>query len=87
MPPPVTGGHVTGPLVITRSGWFVVAVRHVVAFPAGVEVEAAARNRGQRRDQRMSPGFRDCVSASFSPAGVWQCKTMRPGCGAEQGPC
>ena len=45
MPPPVTGGHVTGPLVITRSGWFVVAVRHVVAFPAGVEVEAVLHER------------------------------------------
>jgi hypothetical protein len=46
MPPPMTGGHVTGPLLITRSGRFVVAVRHVVAFPAGVEVEAEAHSRG-----------------------------------------
>jgi len=39
MPPPMIGGHVTGPLLITRSDRFVVAVRHVVAFPVGVEVE------------------------------------------------
>jgi hypothetical protein len=46
MPPLMIGGHVTGPLLITRSGRFVVAVRHVVAFPAGVEVEAEAHSRG-----------------------------------------
>jgi len=36
MPPPMTGGHVTGPVLIWRSDRLVVAVRHVVAFPAGV---------------------------------------------------
>jgi hypothetical protein len=41
----------------------------------------------QGPDQTMSPGFRNCVSASFSLAGVRRRKTMRPGCGAEQGPC
>jgi hypothetical protein len=46
MPPPMIGGHVTGPLLITRSGRFVVAVRHVVAFPADVEVEMEAHSRG-----------------------------------------
>ena len=46
MPPPMIGGHVTGPLLITRSGRVGVAVRHVVAFPAGVEVEVEARSRG-----------------------------------------
>lgn len=46
MPPPMIGGHVTGPLLIARSGRFVVAVRHVVAFPVGVEVEVEAHGRG-----------------------------------------
>ena len=46
MPPPMIGGHVTGPVLIARSDRFVVAIRHVLAFPAGVEVEAEAHGRG-----------------------------------------
>jgi hypothetical protein len=46
MPPPMIGGHVTGPVLITRSDQFVVAVRHVVAFPVGVEIEVEAHSRG-----------------------------------------
>ena len=46
MPPRMTGGHVTGPVVIGRSGGLVVAVRQVLAFPAGVEVEVEAHARG-----------------------------------------
>ena len=53
MPPLMIGGHVTGPLLIMRSGRFVVAVRHVVAFPAGVEVEVEAHSR------RTGPGPSD----------------------------
>ena len=46
MPPPMIGGHVIGPVLIARSDRFVVAVRHVLAFPAGVEVEVEAHGRG-----------------------------------------
>jgi hypothetical protein len=46
MPPPMIGGHVTGPLLMARSARLVVAVRHVIAFPAGVEIEVEARGRG-----------------------------------------
>jgi hypothetical protein len=45
MPPRMIGGHVTGPAVIGRSGGLVVAVRQVLAFPAGVEVEVEAHAR------------------------------------------
>jgi len=43
VPPPMIGGQVTGPVVIGRSGGLLVAVRQVLAFPAGIEVEAHAR--------------------------------------------
>lgn len=46
MPPPMIGGHVPGPVLIARSDRFVVAIRHVLAFPAGVEVEVEAHGRG-----------------------------------------
>lgn len=46
MPPPMIGGHVTGPVVIGRSGGLVAAVRQVLAFPAGIEVEVEAHARG-----------------------------------------
>jgi hypothetical protein len=55
MPPPMIGGHVTGPVLISRSDRLVVAVRHVVAFPAGVEVEVEAHSR------RTGPGPDDQV--------------------------
>jgi hypothetical protein len=45
MPPRMIGGHVTGPVLIGRSGGLVVAVRQVLAFPAGVEVEVEAHAR------------------------------------------
>jgi hypothetical protein len=48
MPPPMIGGYVTGPVVITRSGSLVIAARQVLAFPAGVEVEAEAHARASR---------------------------------------
>jgi hypothetical protein len=56
MPPPMIGGHVTGPAVLGWSGGLVVAVRQVLAFPAGVEVEVEAH-------ARRSP---DGGSASFA---------------------
>jgi hypothetical protein len=46
MPPRMIGGHVTGPVLIRRSGGLVVAVRQVLAFPAGMEVEVEAHARG-----------------------------------------
>ena len=46
MPPRMIGGHVTGPVVIERSGALVVAVRQVLAYPAGVEVGVGAHARG-----------------------------------------
>ena len=46
MPPRMIGGHVTGPVLIRRSGGLVVAVRQVLAFPAGMEVEVEAHTRG-----------------------------------------
>jgi hypothetical protein len=55
MPPPMIGGHVTGPVLISRWDRWVVAVRHVVAFPAGVEVEVEAHGRG------MGPGPEDAT--------------------------
>jgi hypothetical protein len=36
----------SGPVLIARSDRFVVAIRHVLAFPAGVEVEVEAHGRG-----------------------------------------
>ena len=55
MPAPMIGGHVTGPVLIARSDRLVVAVRHVVAFPAGVEVEVEAHSR------RRGPGSDDAT--------------------------
>jgi hypothetical protein len=47
-PPQMLGGYVTGPLLISRSDRVVVAVRQVIAFPAGVEAEVEAHARGPR---------------------------------------
>ena len=37
MPPRMIGGYVTGPILIGRSDGLLVAVRQVLAYPAGVE--------------------------------------------------
>jgi len=58
MPPRMIGGHVTGPVLIRRSGELVVAARQVLAFPAGVEVEVEAHARG-------SPGGTAAVAADL----------------------
>ena len=55
MPPPMIGGYVTGPVVITRSGSLVIAARQVLAFPAGVEVEVEAHARGSRAGTATAP--------------------------------
>ncbi len=46
MPPRMTGGYVTGPVPVARSGRLVIVARQVLAFPAGVEVEVEAHARG-----------------------------------------
>ncbi|WP_159039640.1 hypothetical protein [Streptomyces sp. TP-A0356] len=46
MPPRLIGGYVTGPVLIGRSDGFVVAVRQVLAYPVGVEIEVEAHTRG-----------------------------------------
>lgn len=46
MPPLMIGGYVTGPVLIERSGGCVVAVRQVLAYPVGVEIEVEAHARG-----------------------------------------
>src|SRR5260370_35201593 len=54
-PPRMIGGHVTGPVRICQWAGLVVAVRQVVAFPAGVEVEVEAHSR------RTGPGPGDAT--------------------------
>ncbi|CAM5300027.1 hypothetical protein SAVIM338S_00431 [Streptomyces avidinii] len=46
MPPRMIGGHVTGPVLISRTDGLVVAARQVVAYPVGLEVEIEAHARG-----------------------------------------
>jgi hypothetical protein len=82
MPPPMIGGHVTGPVLVSRSDRLVVAVRHVVAFPAGVEVEGRPIAAEQGPDRTMPLDFRDCVSASVLPTSVRQRRTTKRGCAA-----
>jgi hypothetical protein len=60
MPPRMIGGHVIGPVVIGQSGELVVAVRQVLAFPAGVEVEMEAH-------ARRSPGTGTALVAADLP--------------------
>ncbi|WP_328296958.1 hypothetical protein OG389_03465 [Streptomyces sp. NBC_00435] len=45
-PPRMIGGLVTGPVVISRSDRLVVAVRQVLAYPVGLEIEVEAHARG-----------------------------------------
>jgi hypothetical protein len=54
-PPPMVGGYVTGPLLISRSDRVVVAVRQVIAFPVGVEAEVEAHARGPRSAGPLHP--------------------------------
>jgi hypothetical protein len=56
MPPPMLGGHVTGPRLIARSDGFVLAIRQVLAFPVGVEVEVEAHGRAAP-DARVLPAL------------------------------
>lgn len=46
MPPRMIGGYVTGPVVMKRSDSALVAVRQVLAYPAGVEIEVEAHAHG-----------------------------------------
>lgn len=46
MPPQMVGGHVAGPAVVHRSETVVLALRQVVAYPVGFEVEVEAHARG-----------------------------------------
>jgi hypothetical protein len=46
MPPPMIGGHVVGPVLIGQSEQVVAAVRQILAYPTGVEVELEAHARG-----------------------------------------
>ena len=87
MPPPMVGGHVTGPVLIWQSDWLVVAVRHVLAFPAGVEVEVEAHSRRTGPGLGDATGFQGLRFVSVSPAGVRQRRTTTRGCAAERGPC
>jgi hypothetical protein len=59
MPPQMIGGHVTGPVLIGRSGGLVVAARQVLAFPVGVEIEVEAHAHG-------SPGGTAPVAADLA---------------------
>ncbi|WP_405496083.1 hypothetical protein [Streptomyces sp. NBC_00096] len=45
-PPRMIGGFVAGPVVICRSDRLVVAVRQVLAYPVGLEIEVEAHARG-----------------------------------------
>jgi len=45
-PPPMVGGYVTGPLLISQSERVVVVVRQVLAFPSGVTIEVEGHARG-----------------------------------------
>lgn len=45
-PPGMTGGHVIGPAIISRSARLVLAVRQVLAYPVGCEIEIEAHARG-----------------------------------------
>lgn len=58
MPPQMIGGHVTGPALISRSNGVVVAVRQVLAYPVGFEVEIEAHARGTSPGE-SSPGPMD----------------------------
>lgn len=60
MPPRMIGGHVTGPVLIGRSGGLVVAARQVLAFPTGVEVEVEVH-------ARRSPGAGTAPVAADQP--------------------
>ncbi|HEY4019574.1 MAG TPA: hypothetical protein VGM75_12850 [Pseudonocardiaceae bacterium] len=45
-PPRMIGGHATGALVIARSDGLVVALRQILAYPTGFEIEIEAHARG-----------------------------------------
>jgi hypothetical protein len=46
MPPQMIGGHVSGPMLVSRSEALFVAVRQILAYPIGFEVEIEAHARG-----------------------------------------
>jgi hypothetical protein len=54
-PPQMVGGYVTGPLLISRSDRAVVAIRLVLAFPAGVEADVEAHARGSLHPAEHQP--------------------------------
>ena len=46
MPPKMIGGHVSGPILVSRSEDLIVAVRQILAYPVGFEIELEAHARG-----------------------------------------
>ena len=62
-PPQMVGGYVTGPLLLTRTDRAAVAVRQVLAFPAGMEVEIEAHARGSS-SARLPSGAPDWAAGS-----------------------
>lgn len=57
-PPDMVGGHVTGPLFLAREQRLVIAVRQVMAYPNGVEIDVIARAFGPAEpDGKQWPEF------------------------------
>ncbi|MFC1438820.1 hypothetical protein ABUW04_11170 [Streptacidiphilus sp. N1-10] len=52
MPPPMVGGHVTGPVVVARSERAILIVRQVLAYSNGLGIEVEAYGRGTYRQEQ-----------------------------------
>jgi hypothetical protein len=55
MPPRMIGGYVAGPVLLGRTDGCVVAVRQILAYPAGVEIGIEAHTRGSAPES-TAPG-------------------------------
>jgi hypothetical protein len=57
-PPPMVGGHVTGPVVVARSERAILIVRQVLAYANGLTIDVDAYGRGTYRDEQVeNPGL------------------------------
>ncbi|MCX4782004.1 hypothetical protein [Streptomyces sp. NBC_01264] len=81
-PPRMMGGHVAGPAVIGRTDGVVVVARHVLAYPAGLEIEVEAHARGASSPPGGPPAPDGPAPDLTEPAGpAWPAFRLRLGDG------
>jgi hypothetical protein len=86
--PPTIGGHVIGPVIVTRTTGAVVVLRQVLAYPNGIEIDVEAHAQNQRSRPSTETPCSGCMktgpaSQSASPTAERPAKTTTSPLGTE----